>query len=228
MLTQWLPCPARRDLEKLILSGRFGNDPWLCNWRWFGYISLDEHRFAWPKALGAHACLLLLCQASMALPKLIFLHPSQLCWHHFWVPVPSFCTLMTSASLKVVLQWCSASCWWSCFPGSLQWWSVTEEDMTALVRLRSALCLIHISAMQCPYKQGWRWRAAQSKASGREVHQSGSVFCLLGLSLICCFVPLQVLPRHWQSHIWLEATWSILNKGLCTWNIELMGLVFYM
>lgn len=51
---------------------------------------------------------------------------------------------------------------------------------------------------------------------------------LLTGALSCHFVPPQVLYRHWQSHIWLEATWSSLNKRLCTLNIELMGLVFYM
>ena len=163
----------------------------------------------------------------MALPKLYFLHPSQLCWPRFWVPVPRFSTLMTAASFKAVLQWCSTSCWWSGFPDSLQWWSVTGGGVTAFVSLRSALCLICIYTMQCHCKWGRRWSASQSKASGRQVHKSCHVFCLLGCSLTCRFVPLQVLSHHWQSHIWLEATWSSLKKRVCTWNIELMGLVFY-
>lgn len=56
------PFPARRDLEKLILTRSFGNSHWLCPWRWHDFISLAEPgRFAWPKALGACTCLLCLC-----------------------------------------------------------------------------------------------------------------------------------------------------------------------
>lgn len=141
----------------------------------------------------------------MVLPKLIFLHLSQLCLPHFYIPVHSSGTPMTSVSFKVVLLWCCASCWWSCCPSPLQWWSVTREGMTAL-RLRSALC--PTCTMQCPYKQGQRGRISQSQLLGEKSIRAAMYFASWALSyLLHCSSTSAVSPLK-KPHL----AWSHLKQ----------------
>lgn len=203
VLTQSVPCPARRDLEKSILSGSFRTPT--------GFVTgsgLATSGGSWQvcptKTLATCIlCLFHLCQASMALPKLIFLHPSQLCWPHFWKPVHSFSTAVASSSFQVVLQFCSAS-WWSRFPSSLQWWSVTGEAMTALVRQICFAPHLHLYHSM-PLQTGMEMKSflvkglwERSLSELQCILLTGALFCLLLCSSTCAVLPLKEPHLAWS------------------------------